>query len=747
MSPARFFSMSDSRTTPAVNRVARILVEAVPDRPFDYAIPDALVPVVKPGVRVFVPFGHRSVTGVVFELADHSDHVKLKSIEAVPDPVPALDATLLKLAAWMADYYQAPLAHAVRTMLPGAVRRAGARFKTQRIVRLADETATPAGITPVQQSLVTVLQGSGAMPVPELLKRAGVTNAPLNILAKRGVVIIETETVTRTALACRTVLRTGPLELMPEQAGALATTVEAMEHPPGVILLYGVTGSGKTEVYLQAIEHALQKGRSAIVLVPEISLTPQTVERFQARFGERIAVLHSNLGDGERHDEWHRIRDGKADIVIGARSAVFAPVRHLGLIVVDEEHEPSYKQEESPRYHARDVAVMRAQMTPCPVLLCTATPSFESWANVERKKYLLSILHRRADDRKLPAVRIVDMRMEAESTGQIGVFSRELLEAIRRRLDRAEQVMLFLNRRGFAASLQCPACGHVVTCEACSIALTYHRSDERLRCHICGASHPVPASCPKCRDPGIRMGGVGTQRVERIAAKCFPQARIQRLDADLTSRKQVYEEVLGAFRSGKIDILVGTQMIAKGLHFPNVTLVGVLHADLGLHIPDFRAGERTFQLLAQVAGRAGRGDVNGEVIIQTYTPAHPALVSARTLDYDGFAGPELLQRKELGYPPYGHMVCLGLKGASERRVAVSAGELSGALSARLSAPAVVSPACPAPLAKAKGLFRYQVLMRGPSVRRLTDAIRSVLKVVSLPRDVALAIDVDAIHML
>ncbi len=417
-------------------------------------------------------------------------------------------------------------------------------------------------------------------------------------------------------------------------------------------LLHGVTGSGKTEIYLQAIAHALEQGKGAIVLVPEISLTPQTVERFKARFSSGklqtlVAVLHSHLSAGERHDEWHKIRQGRARIVIGARSAIFAPVEPLGLIIVDEEHEHTYKQEEAPRYHARDVAIMRGQMENAVVVLGSATPSLESYYNCKKGKFSLLELPERVDDQKMPLVRVVDMRQSVRDGKGPPIFSPQLKEAITQRLERKEQTILFLNRRGYSTSLQCPKCGYVAECPNCSITLTYHRPEQKLSCHICGHNERVPTVCPneKCKNPAIRFAGTGTQNVEDILGKLFPHARIKRMDADVMKRKDDYRRVLGEFRHGKIDILIGTQMIAKGLHFPNVTLVGIIYADMALHQPDFRAGERTFQLLTQVAGRAGRGDIEGEVFVQAFTPFHPAIQYARRHDFLGFYEQELEFRR------------------------------------------------------------------------------------------------------
>ncbi len=518
-------------------------------------------------------------------------------------------------------------------------------------------------------------------------------------------------------------------------------------------LLHGVTGSGKTEVYLQALAHALNRGQGGIVLVPEISLTPQTVERFKARFSSGpsrtvVAVLHSHLSAGERHDEWHKIRQGRARIVIGARSAIFAPVDPLGLIIVDEEHEHTYKQEEAPRYHARDVAIVRGRMEAATVVLGSATPSMESFYNCTIGKYRLLQLPERADDKKLPVVRVVDMRQTLRKGNVIPIYSPQLKEAIAQRLERKEQVILFLNRRGYSTSLQCPLCGYVAGCPNCSISLTYHRQDPKLFCHICGHTEPVPAFCPneRCRSPQIRYAGMGTQKVEATLAKLFPRARIVRMDSDALKHKEDYRRILGDFRAGKIDVLVGTQMIAKGLHFPNVTLVGIIYADLALHQPDFRAGERTFQLLTQVAGRAGRGDVEGEVFVQAFTPFHPAIQYARRHDFGGFYEQELGFRQQLKYPPFSRIALLTLKGRNEEKVKFSADHLKRELDKLLadSKDLILAGPAPAPLLRAETFYRYQIMLRvqrmSPLARRLAQLTRSLV----LPEDVTLTVDIDPV---
>jgi len=550
------------------------------------------------------------------------------------------------------------------------------------------------------------------------------------------------------------------------------------KNPACTFLLHGVTGSGKTEVYLQALAHALEQGKGAIVLVPEISLTPQTVERFKARFSSGklqtlVAVLHSHLSAGERHDEWHKIRQGRARIVIGARSAIFAPVEPLGLIIVDEEHEHSYKQEEAPRYHARDVAIMRGRMENAVVVLGSATPSLESYYNCKHGKYTLLELPERVDDQKMPHVRVVDMRQAASrQRGKEGIpiFSPQLKEAITQRLEKHEQTILFLNRRGYSTSLQCPKCGEVVQCPNCSLALTFHRQEQKLCCHICGHVAPVPSVCPnvKCKNPAIRFAGTGTQRVEETLAKLFPQARIKRMDADTMKRKDDYRKVLGDFRTGKTDILVGTQMIAKGLHFPNVTLVGIIYADLALHQPDFRAGERTFQLLTQVAGRAGRGDVEGEVFVQAFAPFHPAIQYARRHDFTGFYEQEIEFREQLKYPPVSRVALLTLKGRNEDKVKFSAEHLRKVLESTVHNPQsaagsasaksdyglktvdfrdlIIAGPAPAPLLRAETFYRYQIMLRTRAMSKLSQALAKIIETLALPEDVTLMVDIDPVSL-
>jgi primosomal protein N' (replication factor Y) len=706
---------------------------------------------------------------------------------------------------------------ALKSVLPESVRQEEEGWRERLHVRALAVSGPMPKLTKRQEEVWLVIEEWRELPLTELLRLTGSTSETVRRLEDKGLVSIAPEISERDPYAREQILPTEPLTLNPEQAKALAAIVERMDKPVAggsAFLLHGVTGSGKTEIYLQAIAHALERGQGAIVLVPEISLTPQTVERFKARFssGPRqtlVAVLHSHLSSGERHDEWHKIRQGRARIVIGARSAIFAPVEPLGLIIVDEEHEHSYKQEEAPRYHARDVAVVRGQMEGAAVVLGSATPSMESYYNARRGKYALLELTGRVDDQKMPVVRVVDMRQASRLEKGVPIFSHQLREAILQRLERREQVILFLNRRGWSSSLQCGRCGYVAECPNCSVSLTYHRAGQRLLCHICGHSATAPRACPvaTCRNPEVRYSGLGTERVEDTLRKLFPQARIQRMDSDTLKRKEDYRRILGDFRAGKIDLLVGTQMIAKGLHFPNVTLVGIVYADLSLHIPDFRSGERTFQLLTQVAGRAGRGDVEGEVFVQAFTPFHPAIQFARRHDYLGFYDQEIEFREQLKYPPLARIALLVLKGRNEDKVRLSAehlraeldrlaagggdaggprpgpapGTLSGpdpteepgqallltepppravAASAVESTGAaaswaaagppfrdlVIAGPAPAPLARAESFYRYQIMLRTRQMSLLSRHLARLTARLELPDDVTVTVDVDPVDL-
>ncbi len=736
------------------NVIARVTLEIAVGKEFDYRIPESLRDRVVMGSRVKVPFGPRQMMGIVTAILETSPVDKLRDILGVVGKQSLVTPSVLALARWISCYYCCPVEVALKSVLPDSVRREKEGWQERLYVRALPQNSEPEGLSKRQQELWRVIQERREMPLQTFLKSLNTSPETVRRLEDKGLVSITPQVLERDPYANETILPTQKLPLNEGQQQALDAILAACDDDAAsqrVFLLHGVTGSGKTEVYLQAIQHTLEQGKGAIVLVPEISLTPQTVERFKARFSEGpqrtlVAVLHSHLSAGEKHDEWHKIRQGRARIVIGARSAVFAPVDPLGLVIVDEEHEYSYKQEESPRYHARDVAIVRAKSEGAVVVLGSATPSMESYYNADRGKYALLDLPVRADTKTMPIVRVVDMRMEARKEKGVPIFSLKLKEGIQTRLEEGEQVMLFLNRRGYSASLQCPLCGYVAGCPNCSVSLTYHRKLQQLRCHICGHSEGAPKVCPEdnCRSPQIRFAGIGTERVEETLGKLFPKARVTRMDSDTLKRKEDYRRILSEFRVGKIDILLGTQMIAKGLHFPNVTLVGIIYADLSLHIPDFRAGERTFQLLTQVAGRAGRGEVEGEVFVQSFTPFHPAIQYARRHDYVGFFEQEIEFRQELGYPPIRRMCGLTVKGRDEDRTRMAADYLRQEVDRHITGLNGLEVAGPAPasLLRAEAFFRYQVVIRTTQMATLGHRLRQLLEKVELPKEVQLIIDID-----
>jgi primosomal protein N' (replication factor Y) (superfamily II helicase) len=735
---------------------ARVLIDGPSELVFDYAVPAGLG--VRAGCRVRVPLRRKSATGTVLAMTSAPEQADfaLREIESLIDPEPLITPVLLRAGEWIADYYACGIETVIRSLLPESVRQEENSAKTRRVAVLdaapaAEVMEKLARRAPRQHAILALLAHAPDLRLPVADLGDG-SAAAIKSMEKAGLLRLVAEEVRRDpeADANEEVVESAPLALNEAQQQALEAIISRIGQPsPKPALLLGVTGSGKTEVYLQAARHVLDMGKTVLVLVPEISLTPQTVRRFKARFAvmkDQVAVLHSHLSQGERFDEWHRIRKGLARIVIGARSAVFAPLPDLGLVIVDEEHENTYKQESVPRYHGRDVAVLRAAFEGCAIVLGSATPSLESWHNSQTGKYDVLRLDQRADGQKMPLVRVVDMRQEAaKHKGGPAVLSDKLRVALERRLETGEQSILFLNRRGFARSLQCPACGHVCQCPHCSVALTYHRTDERLVCHVCGHQSIVPRKCPECRDPAIIMQGYGTQKVEEIMAKVLPAAKIARIDADAMRRKNALRDTLGAFKSRKIDILIGTQMIAKGLHFPNVTLVGILNADLSLHVPDFRAGERTFQLITQVSGRAGRGDLEGEVIVQTFTPHSPSIQYARRHDFDGYAEQEMEFRRQFAFPPYGHCAVLTARSNHERRAEFTLQTLHLRLAENLPDGILLGEPLPSPLVKAHGQFRFQITLRSKKARPLTRHVQAVLARTSLPEDVTVVFDMDALN--
>ena len=736
----------------------RVIIDRAIQRELDYSVPETLADRIGIGSRVRVPFRDKSALATVLATLEQSDAKGIRPIEALVSEAPAISGSLLELARWMSAYYCCPLETVMRSLLPQVIRRAEIGWKKQLFVQPLtkidpDKIDNLRRRAPRQAELLgAIAKLEKPTPAAQLLRKTSFDNQTLRALAKRGLIELREEAVERDPHADEQFIATTNLELNAEQALALTKITDALAAPERAkpILLHGVTGSGKTEIYLQAIRAALERGRSAIVLVPEISLTPQTVERFKSRFAElheAVAVLHSHLSQGERHDEWHKIHSGRARIVIGARSAVFAPLKNLGLIIVDEEHETTYKQEEAPRYHARDVAVVRAKIEKCGVVLGSATPSLESYHNATTGKYELLTLTQRVDDQRMPLMRIVDLRQERRKEKIAPILSEKLSQAIADRLEKREQTILFLNRRGFSTSLLCSNCGEARDCPNCSVALTFHRHMARLSCHLCGHTAAVPKKCPECGKDALIYAGFGTEKVESTVSHLFPKANVRRMDADSMTRKEAYRETLRNFRTGKIDILVGTQMIAKGLHFPNVTLVGIINADLALHLPDFRAGERTFQLLTQVAGRAGRGETSGEVFVQTYTPFSPSIQFARHHDFAGYFQQELEFRERCDFPPFKHAVLITVRSAHEGRAKLSAETLVRRLRESLGSEFILGDATPAPLEKLQGQFRFHILLRGEAIMRLSRLVRETLDKLPLPEDVLASVDVDPYQLL
>ena len=706
--------------------IAEVVVPGV-NKIFHYTIPDADLSAVEAGIRVSVPLGHRSATGYVVGRVSRSDYPQLKSISAILDAAPLLSPEMLDLTRWIADYYFAPWGSVIRTVLPGGFNKV--RKKTERVYglkddgeKLGDRLRELTRRAPAQAKVIGhFLTDPAPLTGRALEERTGAGPGVLRSLMDKGILVRIERTVNRSPFAGKTYRRTDAPVLAPEQQRAVESITSAMEEGGfETFLLHGVTGSGKTEIYLRAIEKALSQEKTAIVIVPEIALTPQLVRIFSGRLGERIAVLHSGLSHGERVDQWHQIREGRLHVVIGARSAIFAPLSNLGVIVVDEEHDGTYKQEETPRYHARDLAVVRGSMTGATVILGSATPSVESFFHAQNGKYRLLSLHKRIHDRPLPQVRLIDMKQEPGTAS----LSSALSQAVKAGLARKEQVLLFLNRRGFAPFLLCGTCGHVVECPNCSVSLTYHLQDQSLWCHHCGFTSPLKKQCPECLAEALDLKGSGTERIEQDVETAFADAVLLRLDRDTTRKKGALEEILERFRSREGDILIGTQMVTKGHHLPGITTVGVLNADSPLHHPDFRSGERTFQILTQVAGRAGRGEAAGTVYLQTYTPEHYAIQAAMAHDYDLFFREEIGFREALNYPPYSRLINLILSANSGKTVenaAARLGKILRGLASRKATLQVLGPA-KAPLATLRGKKRYQILIKGKGVRELNGFV-------------------------
>ncbi|MCH2104466.1 MAG: primosomal protein N' [Planctomycetes bacterium] len=740
---------------PLSGEFAHIALNRPLDCEFTYEVPSELSESALPGARVAVQFGPKREVGVVVGRDTTCDLPagKVRPLKAVLDERPLLSAELLSLTRWMADRYACSWGEALSAVLPAGLKRE----RSRRVIRMirAGQPASPEVLKELAQKsekqhrlLRTLMEIGGAVELRELTRRLNLSDAPAQTLAKKGLVVIERVEVSSDPLTSAQSDKGRPEQLTDEQTACLERILPALDARSGkTFLLRGVTGSGKTEVYLRAIEAAVEAGKSAIVLVPEIALTPQTVGWFRSRFGE-VAVLHSRMTDAQRLDAWLSVSTGEVKVVVGARSALFAPVVNLGVIVLDEEHEPSFKQGSVPRYHARDVAAERARLEGAVCILGSATPSLESRARALSGEFERIELPSRVGGKPMPDVEIVDMRLEPRSKSDSGIFSARLRALLDGCVERGEQAILFLNRRGFAPVLYCSSCREVVRCEQCDVSLTWHRKIDRAVCHSCCEEQRRPGVCPSCSSPSLQYLGSGSERVEQALRELMPAARVARMDSDTMHRREDYEEVLEAFGRGELDVLVGTQMIAKGLDFPRVTLVGIISADTALHLPDFRAAERTFQLLAQVAGRAGRSELGGRIVVQTEAPSHPAVIHAAAHDYDAFAQAEDEIRSALSYPPHGRLIRVVFEGEVEQAVTEAAANLAAALREALedSGAIVLGPAL-APFALLRGRHRHHLMVKVPNdeaVRRATEALK---RLAAAEKSVAVKVDVDAVSML
>lgn len=761
------------------------------DRLFDYLIPSHLEEIIQPGMRVVVPFGPRQIQGFVLDVTETSDVSRLKAIDEVLDPVPVLTDELLKLGKWLAEKTICFQISAFQAMLPAALKTAvikeihlktdvsslqpmlqtlfsekscvlwkeavealggqlgvlrkamesgqlavhyvvkeKGKKKTEKWVRLhpeGDETLVKPTAHKQKELIRYLSERNEPIKSQELLQLTQSTRAVLKSLIDKGLIEEWDKETYRDPFQGIDVPTSPPLPLTDEQQQAFSSIKQSIvETKSETFLLHGVTGSGKTEIYLQTIDLVLKQGKEAIMLVPEISLTPQIVSRFKSRFGDQVAVLHSGLSVGEKYDEWRKIHRSEVKVVVGARSAVFAPFKHLGLIIMDEEHEMSYKQEDMPRYHTKEVAIERSQYHGCPVILGSATPSLETFARAQKGVYTLLSLKHRVNNRPMPSVDIVDMREELRA-GNRSMFSVALMEALKLRLERGEQSVLFLNRRGYSTFVMCRDCGYVPQCEHCDISLTYHRSNHSLKCHYCGHEEAMPIKCPECQSEHIRFFGSGTQKVEEELARVLPEARVIRMDVDTTRTKGSHQQLLDAFGNGEADILLGTQMIAKGLDFPNITLVGVLAADTMLHIPDFRSAERTFQLMEQVSGRAGRHERPGEVLLQSYTPDHYSIQLVKTHDFETFYQTEMIQRKVGEYPPYRFMALVTISDPDLPNVIEKSQKITDFLKRTLSQETVILGPVVSPIARIKDRYRYQCMIKYKNEPKLIEALQQILQ--------------------
>lgn len=727
----------------ATYKYAAVVVDLAVPKALDYELPPGATP--EPGTRVKVPLRGKSYPGTILELKEAPEIAKTSLIQEVLPENASITPDLLKLGLWISSYYCSPFFKVIKQLLPPSIRQ-GMEAKQQLFVKPLLSKPEMAALcqkkTGAQRSILeALLMAPKGLLLTELLEKTESSRSPVTTLAKEGALSLAPLTIDRSPLADHDFFPTKHKLLNDEQQKAFDHILKSIQSKTfQTHLLFGVTGSGKTEVYLQAIDAALAQGRSALFLVPEIALTSQTMERLRSRFQERVAILHHRLSAGERRDSWHKIRSGEISLVVGPRSALFSPLKNLGLIIVDEEHDSAYKQtDEMPCYQGRDASVVRGKFCNATVILGSATPSLESYTNALQGKYHLNTLVQRADHATLPTVHIVNMKPEYAKARGFTLFSEKLLDGIKKRMEAGEQTLLFLNRRGFHTSSSCQACGETLRCPHCSITLTFHKGDNLLSCHLCNYETRPFTECPSCKaHDSFKFKGAGTEHVERALHMIFPEVRTLRLDADTTKHKGSHDKMFKQFRAGKADILIGTQMIAKGLHFPSVTLVGILNPDMSLHIPDFRASEHVFQLITQVAGRSGRSHLKGEVILQTTLPTHPLFLQAAQLDYPSFYQEEVAVRKSFNYPPFCHLVKLVFTGEDESFTEAYAQKLRSQLIQKLPPSYEFTPVTACGYAKIKNNYRFQFLIKGETTRPVTD----LLKNVSLPFSVRLLIDTD-----
>ena len=722
--------------------IAKVLVELSSkniDRTFDYLVPEILVSKMKVGIRVTVPFAHQTLEGFVLEINDFSDtDYELKEIIDVVDTDIILNEELLSLGKYIADTTLSTLISAYQAMLPKALKaKNGVTIpkKMEHYLVLGEEGKIT--LNEKQEKIVHLIKKSG-----RILKKEAtlISSSSVKTLLKKGIIKEAVEEIYR--LNHESNVKTKyPLTSLQQSA---VDTVLNKKNTDTVFLIHGVTGSGKTEVYMEVIERLLADGKESIVLVPEISLTEQIVTRFKTRFTDSIAILHSRLSEGEKYDEWRRIARGEVKIVIGARSAIFAPLQNIGMIIIDEEHTDSYKQDScNPKYYALDIAKWRSKYHHCPVILGSATPTLETYARAKKGVYELIELKERVNHKSLPKIEIVDMNQEMKK--KASYFSKELINSMEKAFSNKEQVILLLNRRGYSSFVSCKNCGYTEKCPNCDITLTYHKSSNTLRCHYCGYGTKLNPICPECGEKAISTLGVGTEKIEEQLLKQFPNQRVVRMDFDTTSRKGSHERIIKSFSSGDYDILLGTQMVAKGLDFPNVTLVGVINADTSLNIPDFRSSEATFQLLCQVAGRSGRGEKEGKVIIQTFNPDHYAIRYAKNHDYIGFFTQEMRVRHQLGYPPYYYLTVIRVLSKSYEEAKNVSTKVAEYLQKNLTKTTLLGPSI-ANVFRVNNVYRFQIILKYKEEKALYPTLRHLLEHYKTNSKIKIDIDFNPIHI-